>query len=157
MNNNMDKNLISNRKAYYEYQILDTLSCGIQLHGSEIRPIKDSRTSISEAYCYILEGELFIKGMYVAPHNGGINNYVHNTNRDRKLLAKKIEIERLQQKVGEKGLTIIPLNIVLNDKGLIKIVVGLAKGKNVRDKSMAIKEKDLDRDMKKILKKTFEE
>jgi SsrA-binding protein len=157
MNNNMDKNLISNRKAYYEYQILDTLSCGIQLHGSEIRPIKDSRTSISEAYCYILEGELFIKGMYVAPHNGGINNYVHNTNRDRKLLAKKVEIERLQQKVGEKGLTIIPLNIVLNDKGLIKIVVGLAKGKNVRDKSIAIKEKDLDRDMKKILKKSFGE
>jgi SsrA-binding protein len=95
--------------------------------------------------------------MYVAPHNGGINNYVHNTNRDRKLLAKKVEIERLQQKVGEKGLTIIPLNIVLNDKGLIKIVVGLAKGKNVRDKSIAIKEKDLDRDMKKILKKSFGE
>ena len=73
------------------------------------------------------------------------------------IIVSKIEIERLQQKVGEKGLTIIPLNIILNDKGLIKIVVGLAKGKNVRDKSMAIKEKDLDRDMKKILKKTFEE
>jgi SsrA-binding protein len=151
------KTLISNRKAYYEYHILDTLSCGIQLKGSEIRPIKDSRTSISEAYCYISEGELFVKGMYVAPHNGGIKNYFHDTNRDKKLLAKKIEIERLGQKVGEKGLTLIPLNVVLTDNGLIKIVIGLAKGKNVRDKSMAIKEKDLDRDMKKTLKKSFGE
>ena len=143
------KTLISNRKAYYEYHILDTLSCGIQLKGSEIRPIKDSRTSISEAYCYISEGELFVKGMYVAPHNGGVKNYVHDTNRDRKLLAKKIEIERLGQKVGEKGLTIVPLQIVLNDKGLIKIIVGLAKGKNVRDKRLAIKEKDIQKDLKK--------
>jgi SsrA-binding protein len=143
------KTLISNRKAYYEYHISDTLSCGIQLHGSEIRPIKDSRTSISEAYCYISEGELFIKGMYVAPHNGGIKNYTHDTNRDRKLLVKKVEIERLQQKVGEKGMTIIPLHVMLNEKGLIKIVIGLAKGKNVRDKSMVIKLRDLDRDMKK--------
>lgn len=147
--------LISNRKAYYEYQILDTLSCGIQLHGSEIRPIKESRTSISEAYCYILDGEIFVKGMYVAPHNGGVKNYTHDSTRDRKLLLKKVEIERLQQKVGEKGLTIVPLQILLNDKGLIKIVIGLAKGKNVRDKSMTIKEKDLDRDMKKELKKSF--
>lgn len=143
------KTLISNRKAYYEYHISDTLSCGIQLHGSEIRPIKDSRTSISEAYCYISEGELFIKGMYVAPHNGGVKNYVHDTNRDRKLLVKKIEIERLQQKVGEKGMTIVPLHVVLNDKGLIKIVIGLAKGKNVRDKRLAIKEKDIQKDLKK--------
>jgi SsrA-binding protein len=143
------KTLISNRKAYYEYHISDTLSCGVQLHGSEIRPIKDSRTSISEAYCYISEGELFIKGMYVAPHNGGVKNYVHDTNRDRKLLVKKIEIERLQQKVGEKGMTIVPLHVVLNDKGLIKIVIGLAKGKNVRDKRLAIKEKDIQKDLKK--------
>ena len=143
------KTLISNRKAYYEYHISDTLSCGIQLIGSEIRPIKDSRTSISEAYCYISEGELFIKGMYVAPHNGGVKNYTHDTNRDRKLLVKKIEIERLQQNVGEKGMTIIPVQIVLNDKGLIKIVIGLAKGKNVRDKRLAIKEKDIQKDLKK--------
>ena len=146
--------LISNRKAYYEYQILDTVSCGIQLNGSEIRPIKDSRTSISEAYCYILDGELFVKGMYVAPHNGGIKNYVHDSTRNRKLLLKKVEIERLKQKVGEKGLTIVPLQILLNERGLIKIIIGVAKGKNVRDKSLAIKEKDLDRDMKKELKKS---
>jgi SsrA-binding protein len=84
------KNLITNRKAYYEYHISETLSCGIQLNGSEIRPIKESKTSINEAYCYISEGELFIKGMYVAPHNGNIKNYTHDTNRDRKLLVKKI-------------------------------------------------------------------
>jgi SsrA-binding protein len=95
--------------------------------------------------------------MYVAPHNGNIKNYTHDTNRDRKLLVKKIEIERLQQKVGEKGMTIVPVSIVLNDKGLIKIIIGLAKGKNVRDKSVAIKLKDLDRDMKKNIKNNFGE
>jgi SsrA-binding protein len=143
--------LISNRKAHYEYQILNTISCGVQLHGSEIRPIKDSRTSISEAYCYVLDGEIFVKGMYVAPHNGGIKNYAHDSTRDRKLLLKKVEIERLQQQVGEKGLTIVPLQIILNDKGLIKIVIGLAKGKNVRDKRLTIKEKDIQKDLKKSL------
>jgi SsrA-binding protein len=143
--------LISNRKAHYEYQILNTISCGVQLHGSEIRPIKDSRTSISEAYCYVLDGEIFVKGMYVAPHNGGIKNYAHDSTRDRKLLLKKVEIERLQQQVGEKGLTIVPLQIILNDKDLIKIVIGLAKGKNVRDKRLTIKEKDIQKDLKKSL------
>lgn len=143
--------LISNRKAHYEYQILNTISCGVQLHGSEIRPIKDSRTSISEAYCYVLDGEIFVKGMYVAPHNGGIKNYAHDSTRDRKLLLKKVEIERLQQQVGEKGLTIVPLQIILNDKGLIKIVIGFAKGKNVRDKRLTIKEKDIQKDLKKSL------
>jgi SsrA-binding protein len=151
----MDKILISNRKAYYEYHISDTLSCGIKLQVSEIKPIKESRTSISESYCYISEDELFIKGMHVGQHNGNIKNYCHETNRDRKLLVKKIEIERLKQKVGEKGMTIIPLKVVLNDKGLIKIVIGLAKGKNVRDKSIAIKEKDLDKEMKKNIKDNF--
>lgn len=143
------KKLITNRKAYYEYQILDTLSCGIQLHGSEIKPIKESRLSISEAYCYISDGELFVKGMYVAEHKGNVKSYNHDTIRDRKLLAKKIEIERLKQKVGEKGLTIVPLEVVLTDKGLIKIIIGLSKGKNVRDKRLAIKEKDIQKDLKK--------
>lgn len=150
------KNLTSNKKANYEYHISEILSCGIQLQGSEIRPIKESKVSINEAYCYISEGELFIKGMYVAPHNGNIKNYTHETNRDRKLLVKKNEIIKLQQKVGEKGMTIIPISIILNDKGLIKINIGLAKGKNVRDKSMAIKLKDLDRDMKKNVKNNFD-
>jgi SsrA-binding protein len=141
--------LITNRKAYYEYQILDTLSCGIQLFGSEIKPIKESRLSISEAYCYISDNELFVKGMYIAEHKGNVKNYNHDATRDRKLLAKKIEIERLKQKVGEKGLTIIPLEVVLTDKGLIKIIIGLSKGKNVRDKRLAIKEKDIQKDLKK--------
>jgi SsrA-binding protein len=145
------KKLITNRKAYYEYQILDTLSCGIQLHGSEIKPIKDSRLSINEAYCYISDDELFVKGMYVAEHKGNVKNYNHDTTRDRKLLAKKIEIERLKQKIGEKGLTIVPLEVVLTDKGLIKIIIGLSKGKNVRDKRLSIKEKDIQKDLKRSL------
>lgn len=145
------KKLITNRKAYYEYQILDTLSCGIQLHGSEIKPIKDSRLSINEAYCYISDDELFVKGMYVAEHKGNVKSYNHDTTRDRKLLAKKIEIERLKQKIGEKGLTIVPLEVVLTDKGLIKIIIGLSKGKNVRDKRLSIKEKDIQKDLKRSL------
>jgi SsrA-binding protein len=121
------------------------------LHGSEIKPIKDSRLSINEAYCYISDDELFVKGMYVAEHKGNVKNYNHDTTRDRKLLAKKIEIERLKQKIGEKGLTIVPLEVVLTDKGLIKIIIGLSKGKNVRDKRLSIKEKDIQKDLKRSL------
>jgi SsrA-binding protein len=145
------KKLITNRKAYYEYHILDTLSCGIQLFGSEIRPIKDSKISINEAYCYISNDELFVKGMYVAEHAGNIKNQKHDSTRDRKLLAKKIEIERFKQKIGEKGLTIVPLEVILNEKGLIKIIIGLSKGKNVRDKHLLIKEKDIQKDLKRSL------
>jgi len=145
------KKLITNRKAYYEYAVLDTISAGIQLKGSEIKPIKSSHTSITEAYCYINNGEVFIKGMYVGQHEGKIQNYTHDSTRDRKLLLKKNEIKRLQEKIGEKGLTLIPLQVFLNEKGLIKILIGLCKGKNVRDKKIAIKEKDLKKDLKNSL------
>jgi SsrA-binding protein len=150
----MYKTIVTNRKAYYEYHVIETLTAGVKLLGSEIKPIKKHSVSLNESYCYVSDGELFIKGMYIAP-NSTTNHFGHDSNRDKKLLVKKKEIQRLAEKVGEKGLTIIPLHIVLTDSGFVKIVIGLCKGKNVRDKSITIKIRDLDRELKKDLKKNF--
>jgi SsrA-binding protein len=143
----MNKIIVNNRKAYYEYHVLETLTTGIKLLGPEIKPIKNNNVSLNESYCFILDGELFIKGLYV-PQNTQ-NSILFDSNRNKKLLAKKKEIERLEQKVGEKGLTIIPLQIILTENCLIKIVIGLCKGKNLRDKRLSIKEKDIQKDLKK--------
>jgi len=143
----MNKIIVNNRKVYYEYHVLETLTTGIKLLGPEIKPIKNNNVSLNESYCFILDGELFIKGLYV-PQNTQ-NSILFDSNRNKKLLAKKKEIERLEQKVGEKGLTIIPLQIILTENCLIKIVIGLCKGKNLRDKRLSIKEKDIQKDLKK--------
>jgi SsrA-binding protein len=145
------KTLISNRKAHFEYKILDTYTAGIQLKGSEVKSIRNGNASIGEAYCFIVDNEIFIKGMHVSEHKEGGKHNNHQTVRDRKLLLNKKEILKLSEKSSEKGLTVIPLEIILNDRGLIKLNIGLAKGKNLHDKKQAIKLKDLKRDLEKEL------
>jgi SsrA-binding protein len=142
------KNLTENRKAYFEYTILDKYIAGIQLKGSEVKSIRLNNVNINESHCFIQEGEMFIKNMHVSEHKqGGIHNN-HIPIRDRKLLLKKKEIFTLNNKVKQKGLTIVPLAILLSPTGYIKIEIGLAKGKNTYDKKETIKLRDLDRDMK---------
>ena len=142
------KNLTENRKAYFEYTILDKYIAGIQLKGSEVKSIRLNNVNMNEAYCLIQDGEMFIKNMHVSPHKqGGIHNN-HIPIRDRKLLLKKKEIFTLNNKVKQKGLTIVPLAILLSPTGYIKIEIGLAKGKNTYNKKETIKLRDLDRDMK---------
>lgn len=143
------KKICANKKAYFEYQILEKLIAGIQLQGSEVKSIKASKVSIAEAYCYIKDGEMFIKGMHVTEHKeGGIHNN-HIPVRDRKLLLKKKEILDLAEKMSQKGLTIVPLEIIVTNTGFIKLEVGLAKGKNLYDKRTSIKEKDLKRELER--------
>jgi SsrA-binding protein len=142
------KQLVRNRKAYFEYTILDKHTAGIVLVGSEVKSIKSSKVSIEEAYCYITDGEIFIKGMNVTPHKEGGPHYNHEPLRDRKLLLKKKEIVKLAEIIYQKGLTIIPLEIILSDYGFIKLVIGVAKGKNLYDKKNSIKLRDLDRELK---------
>jgi SsrA-binding protein len=143
------KLITKNKKAYFEYTILEKLIAGIQLQGSEVKSIKASKVSIAEAYCYIKDGEMFIKGMHVTEHKeGGIHNN-HIPVRDRKLLLKKKEILGLAEKMSQKGLTIIPLEIIVTNTGFIKLEVGLAKGKNLYDKKQSIKEKDLKRELER--------
>lgn len=142
------KPIVKNKKGYFEFSILNKYITGLQLKGSEVKSIKLGNTSISEAYCFIDNGEIYIKGMHVAEHKEGGKHNNHEPLRDRKLLMKKREILKLKESVSEKGLTIIPLTILLTDKGLLKLEIGLAKGKNLSDKSMIIKLRDLDRDLK---------
>lgn len=140
------KTIIKNKKAYFEYQILEKFIAGIQLQGSEVKSIKASKTSIAEAHCFLKDGELFVKGMHVTEHKEGGRHYNHAPVRDRKLLLKRKEINKLIAKTQQKGMTIVPLEVLVTPKGLVKIQIGLAKGKNLYDKRHSIKEKDLKRE-----------
>ena len=144
----MSKKICVNKKAYFEYNILEKNTAGIQLQGSEVKSIRAGKVSISEAYCYILNGEIFIKGMHITEYTEGGKHYNHQPLRDKKLLMKKKEIAKLDKSLGEKGLTIVPLELIITDTGLIKLEIGLAKGKHLYDKKQTIKLRDLDRDLK---------
>lgn len=145
------KSITKNKKAYFEYNILEKNTAGIQLQGSEVKSIRAGKVSVTEAYCYILDGEIFIKGMHIAEYTEGGKNYNHKPLRDKKLLMKKKEIIKLDKSLGEKGLTIVPLEVIITDTGLIKLEIGLAKGKHNYDKRQSIKEKDIKRDMERSL------
>jgi SsrA-binding protein len=139
---------IVNKKAKFEYEFLQTETCGIQLVGSEVKSIRNGKASISEGYCYFNNGELFVKGMNISDYGFGSS---HDTTRERKLLLKRKELNSLENQLTN-GLTIIPYRLFLNDKGLIKVEIALAKGKKLYDKRDSIKSRDIDRDMKRDLK-----
>jgi len=140
--------LIENKKANFEYIILEKFLAGIKLIGTEVKSIRQSKASISEAYCHIINSEIFIKGMHVSDY-GTIKYTNHEPNRDRKLLLNKKEIQKLSKAIKEKGLTIVPLSIQLSEAGYIKILIGLAKGKKAYDKRESIKEKYIKRQLEK--------
>ena len=143
------KKITTNRKAYYEYYILDTYTAGIQLKGSEVKSVRLSNVSITEAYCFIQDEEMFIKGMHIAEHKEGGKHYNHLPLRDRKLLLKKKEIQKLLQETSQQGLTIVPLEVYISNTGFIKVSIGLAKGKKTYDKRESIKAKDIKRDLER--------
>lgn len=137
---------IRNKRAYFEYEILDKYVAGIQLVGTEIKSVRNSKASIVEAYCRFSKDELYIINMNISEYDfGNINNHV--ARRDRKLLLQKKEMNKLRQKLKESGLTIIPLRMFINDRGLAKLEIGLAKGKKLHDKRESLKQKDAKRDM----------
>jgi SsrA-binding protein len=142
------KKICVNKRAYFEYQILDKYTAGIKLQGSEVKSILAGKVSIVEAYCFIANDEIFIKGMHITEHKEGGKHNNHIPTRDRKLLMKKKEIIKLRENISQKGLTIVPLEVILTNTGFIKLEIGLAKGKNLYDKKQTIKLRDLDRDMK---------
>jgi SsrA-binding protein len=139
---------IVNKKAKFEYEFLQTETCGIQLVGSEVKSIRGGKASISEGYCYFNNGELFVKGMNISDYGFGSS---HDTTRDRKLLLKRKELNNLENQLTN-GLTIIPYRLFLNDKGLIKMEIALARGKKLHDKRDSIKSRDIERDMKRDLR-----
>jgi len=136
---------IINKKAKFEYEFIQTETCGIQLFGSEVKSIRQGKASISEGYCYFNNGELFVKGMNISDYGYGSS---HDTTRNRKLLLKRKELNNLENQLTN-GLTIIPYRLFLNDKGLVKMEIALAKGKKIHDKRESIKKRDIDRDIKR--------
>jgi SsrA-binding protein len=136
---------VVNKKAKFEYEFIQTEVAGVSLLGSEVKSIRQGKVSISEGYCYFRGGELFIKGMNISDYGYGSS---HDTTRDRKLLLKRKELNNLENQLTN-GLTIIPYRFFLNDKGLVKMEIALAKGKKIHDKRESIKKRDIDRDIKR--------
>jgi SsrA-binding protein len=136
---------IKNKKAHYEYFLLEEFTAGMVLTGSEIKSLREGKASIAEAYCYLQGGELFVKNMHIAEyHHGGYSN--HDPKRDRKLLLSRRELRRLSVKTVEKGLTIVPLLLFISDRGFAKLKISIARGKKFYDKRDTIKSRDIDRD-----------
>lgn len=147
----MSKVSIRNKKAGFQYEIIDKYVAGIQLTGTEIKSLRESKASIGEAYVYLNNFEVFVKNMYIAPYeNGSYNN--HDERRVRKLLLNKIEILKLEKKLKIQGYTIVPLHLFINSNGLAKIEIGLARGKKTYDKREDLKQKDAKRTMDRYLK-----
>lgn len=148
----MSKVITKNKRAFFEFEIITKYVAGLQLVGSEVKSIKASNVSIAEAYCFIQNGEIFIKGMHVTEFKESGTHNNHIPTRERKLLLKKKEILKLDEQIAQKGLTIIPLSIILSTTGFIKIEIGLAKGKNLFDKRQSLKDKDAKRELEKIIR-----
>lgn len=142
---------IVNRKAKFEYQFISELEAGLILSGTEIKSIRAGEANIKEGYCLFLRGELFIRNMFVAEYKYGTHNN-HEVRRDRKLLLKKIEIKKLARKVKEKGMTIVPYKLFINDRGFAKLDIALATGKRQYDKRATMKERDNKRELDRIKK-----
>ena len=145
---------IKNKKAKFEFEILDKYTAGIVLSGTEIKSIRDSKASISESFCEFNEqNELFVINMTIQEYVYG-NYYNHKPKAERKLLLNKRELKKLEKEVNTKGLTIVPLRLFINEKGLAKLDIALAKGKKLFDKRDTIKDRDNKRDLARI-KKNF--
>lgn len=143
---------IKNKKAKFEYELLDTYTAGMVLTGTEIKSIRMSKASIAESFCeFNDQGELFVVNMYIEEYLYG-THYNHKPRSTRKLLLNKRELKKLEKEVKNTGLTIVPLRLFINDKGLAKIDIALAKGKKLYDKRDAIKDRDNKRNLDKIKK-----
>tara|TARA_B100000965_G_C19378156_1_gene663432 strand:+ start:378 stop:833 length:456 start_codon:yes stop_codon:yes gene_type:complete len=142
---------IKNKRAKFEFEFLETFTAGLQLYGTEIKSIRNNKASIAEAYGVIIKNELFIRNMYIADYENG-SHYNHEPKRDRKLLLNKVELTKLQKKLKNKGLTIVPIKLFISNNGWAKINIALAKGKKIHDKREDLKSKDAQREIDRKLK-----
>jgi SsrA-binding protein len=146
------KIIAKNKKAYFNYELLETFEAGISLLGSEVKSIKEGRISLKESYAEVKDGEVFLLHCHISPYEAA-NRFNHDPRRERKLLLHSREIKRLTGKIKEKGLTLVPTNVLVNEKGLIKVEIALAKGKRTYQKKEVIKERDREREMRAELKR----
>ncbi|MCF7943219.1 MAG: SsrA-binding protein SmpB [Spirochaetia bacterium] len=142
-----------NKKAFFNFEIVESLECGIELEGTEVKSIRLGKFSFGDAYVRIRNGELFLIGLHISTYDfGNINN--HEPVRDRRLLVKKQEIKKYRRKVEEKGFSIMPLKIYIR-KNLIKVEIGLGRGKKLHDKRDSIRDRDLKRDAQRQIKQNY--
>ena len=140
---------IKNRRASYEYYLIDRYTAGIVLTGTEIKSIREGKASLTDSYCAFTGDELFVVGMHIAEYAFGTYNN-HVPKRDRKLLLTAKELRKLKAKSSEKGFTIVPVEMFVNDRGLAKMEIALAKGKHFYDKRDSLKEKDSKKEIKEF-------
>ena len=142
---------ITNRKAAYEYHFIDQYEVGIVLLGTEIKSIRRSDANLKDAYCVFRKGELYVRSLFIGEYKFG-NQHNHETRRMRKLLLKKSELRKLEKKVKERGYTIVPYRLFVNERGLAKLEIALAQGKKVYDKRDSIKARDNKRELERVKK-----
>lgn len=143
---------IKNKKAYFEYHILEKYTAGIKLLGTEIKSIREGKANINDAFCTFIDNQLYIRNMHIAEYSHG-SFYNHESKRDRILLLNKKELKKLREKGEEKGFTIIPLHLFISDRGFAKLEIGLGQGKKVYDKRDTLKERDSKIEMNRALKR----
>jgi len=142
---------IKNKRVSWEYHLVEKIVAGIVLTGTEIKSIREGKASLADSFCYFENGELFVRGMHIAEYTYGTYNN-HLAKRDRKLLLTARELRKLHTKVKEKGMTIVPVTLFINDRGLAKLEIALARGKHFYDKRENLKEKDSKREIERHLK-----
>ena len=142
---------IKNKRAKFEFEFVETFTAGVQLFGTEIKSIRNSKASIAESYGVIIKNELFIRNMYIADYENA-GHFNHDSKRDRKLLLNKIEISKINKKLKNKGLTIVPTRLFISNNGWAKMKIAVAKGKKIHDKREDLKTKDVKREIDRQLK-----
>jgi len=137
---------IENRRAKFDFQFLDVLVAGLVLTGTEIKSIREGKAALSDSFCYFKKNELYVRNLHISEYSeASFKN--HEPTRERKLLLNKHELNKLSKKMVDKGLTIVPIRLFINDKGYAKLEIALAKGKKLYDKRDDIKKKDIEREM----------
>jgi SsrA-binding protein len=140
---------VRNRQATYEYELLDKYIAGIVLTGTEIKSIREGKINLQDGYGYFKNGELFVKGVNISPYAQG-THYNHEATRERKLLLKRSELKKLEARSEEKGLTLVPTRLFINDRGFAKMEIALGRGKKMHDKRDSIKERDAKRELDRM-------
>lgn len=149
----MEQNVyIKNKKAYFEYTILDKYVAGIQLLGTEIKSIRNGKANINDAFCTFIDNQLYVRNLHISEYSYG-SFYNHEAKRDRVLLLHKKELKKLQTRGEEKGLTIVPLALFISERGFAKLEIGLAQGKKTYDKRESLKERDTKMEIDRAMKR----
>ncbi|MBL4560642.1 MAG: SsrA-binding protein [Bacteroidales bacterium] len=148
----MQKINIRNKKASFEFEFIETFVAGIQLFGTEIKSIRAGKANIGDSFCYFSANELYVKEMHISEYKFG-SYYNHEEKRERKLLLNRKELDKLDRKTKESGLTIVPLRIFLNEKGFAKMEIALCRGKKHYDKRESLKQKDHKREIDRMMKR----